>query len=165
MIRRNQLLTKILLACSTAILSFSVMAGPKQMDMRVDTRLVDREAQKAERKAYHQWLASERVAAAKANPLVVKAGTDELDAVDNAPKQTPEIVGFSQVLAIDVEFGQANITLQVRQTGQASERAMRETRFKIVGLGHIRPRFMAGECGFNADCVVNAACALTLSVH
>ena len=245
MIRRNHLLTKFILACSTAILSFSVMAGPKQMDMRVDTRSVDREALKAERKAYHQWLASERVAAAKGNPLVVKAGADELDAVDNAPKQTPEIVGFSQALTVDVEFGNINlsrlpgralsleygalkatddggyvyttelsspgavalrvqfagfnmptgaalflytqegqvfgpysgrgpmgngkfesntlagdsITLQVRQTGKASERAMRETRFKIVGLGHIRPRFMAGECGYNADCVVNAACS------
>jgi lysyl endopeptidase len=199
---------------------------------------------KADRKAFHQWLVSERVAAARGNPLVVEAGTDELDAVDNAPKQTPEIVGFSQGLAVDVEFrnvdlshlrGRAHslefgaleattdggyvyttelsspgavalrvqfsgfnmptgaamflyteegqvfgpytgrgplgngsfesntlagdsITLQVRQTGQANERAMRQTRFKIVGLGHIRPRFMAGECGYNADCVVNAAC-------
>ena len=244
MIRRNHLLSRLLLVCFTASLSLSVMATEKQMDMRVDTHSPDRETQKAERKAFHQWLVSERVAAAKGNPLVVEAGADELDAVDNAPKQTPEIVGLSQTVEVDVEFSKVNlsrlrsraqslefgalkatndggyvyttelsspgaialrvqfagfnmptgaamflfteegqvfgpytgrgplgsgsfesntlagdsITLQVRQTGQASERAKRETRFKIVGLGHIRPRFMAGTCGFNASCVVSAAC-------
>jgi len=244
MIRRNHLLSKLLLVCFTASLSLSVVAAPKQMDMRVDTRSLDREALNAERKAFHQWLVSERVNAARGNPLVVEAGADELEAVDNAPKQRPEIVGFSQGLAVDVEFsnvdlsrlrGRAHslefgaleattdggyvyttelsspgavalrvqfagfnmptgaamflytqegqvfgpytgrgplgngsfesntlagdsITLQVRQTGQASGRTMREARFKIVGLGHIRPRFMAGECGENASCVVNAAC-------
>lgn len=242
--RRNHLLNRLLLACVTASLSLSVIAAPKQMDMRVDNRSMDREALKAERKALHQWLVSERVAAAKGTPLVVDATSDELDAVDNAPKQSPEIVGFSQDIEVDVEFRNVNlsrlrhktqgleegmleatpdggyvytielsspgatglrvqfagfnmptgaamflyteegqvfgpytgrgplrngsfeshtlagdsITLQVRQTGQASERAMRQTRFKIIGLGHIRPRFMAGECGYNADCVVNAAC-------
>ena len=242
--RRNHPLNQFLLVCLTATFSLSVMAAPKQMDMRVDNRSQDREALKAERKAYHQWLLAERVSAAKRNPLIVQAEADELDAVDNAPKQTPEIVGFSQGLEVDVDFrnvdlsrlrGRAHdleygaleattdggyvyttelsspgavalrvqfagfnmptgaamflyteegqvfgpysgrgplgngsfesntlagdsITLQVRQTGQASERTMREARFKIVGLGHIRPRFMAGECGYNASCVVNAAC-------
>ncbi len=42
---------------------------------------------------------------------------------------------------------------------------MREARFKIVGLGHIRPRFMAGECGFNATCVESAACSSDPAVN
>jgi hypothetical protein len=50
------------------------------------------------------------------------------------------------------------ITLQLRQVGPASQRHLRDTRFRIVGLGHIRPRFMAGECGYNAGCVVSAQC-------
>jgi len=50
------------------------------------------------------------------------------------------------------------VILQLRQTGPASERAMRDTRFQVVGLGHIRPRFLAGECGYNASCVESAAC-------
>jgi lysyl endopeptidase len=243
--RRNHLLSGLLLACFTASLSLSVVAAPKQLDMRIDKNSMDREALKAERKALHQWLVSERVAAAKGAPLIVDASNDELDAVDNAPKQSPEIVGLSQDMDVDIEFRNVNlsklkrqaqslevgtleatsdggyvytielsspgatglrvqfagfnmptgaamflyteqgqvfgpytgrgplrngsfesntlagesITLQVRQTGKASERAMRETRFKIVGLGHIRPRFMAGECGYNASCVVNAACS------
>lgn len=244
MIRKKYLLRRLLLVCFTASLSLDIMAAPKQMDMRVDHRSPDRDAQKAERRAYHQWLVSERVAAAKGNPLIVEASNDELRKVDNAPVQTPEIVGLSQALAVDVDFrniklsrlrgytqnlefgalettsdgghvytielsspgaialrvqfagfnmpngaaiflyteeGQVfgpytgrgplgsgsfesntlagdSITLQMRHTGQTSERAMRETRFKIVGLGHIRPRFMAGTCGFNASCVVSAAC-------
>ena len=244
MIRQNHLLSGFLLACFTASLSLGAMAAPKQMEMRVDAQPLDRSAIQAERKAYHQWLVSERVDAARGNPLVANASAEDFNAVDNAPKQTPEIVGFSQELAVDVEFRNINLSrlrgrahnlefgalettadggyvyttelsspgatalrvqfagfnmptgaamylyteegqvfgpyagrgpldngsfesntlagdsiiLQVRQTGQASERAMRETRFKIVGLGHIRPRFMEVECGFNASCVVNAAC-------
>ena len=251
MIRSVHLLSKLLLICFTACLSLSLMAAPKQMDMRVDGRSADREALKAERKAYHQWLVSERVMAAGRNPLVLQATAEEFDAVDNAPKQSPEIVGFSQEVAVDVSFrkvklsnlrgrphnlefgaleetsdggyvystelsspgatglrvqfagfnlpvggamflyteegqvfgpytgrgpfGDGNfdsntlagdtITLQIRQTGPASERAMRETRFRIVGLGHIRPRFMAGECGFNASCVKNAACGSDPAVN
>ncbi|MCW8925054.1 MAG: trypsin-like peptidase domain-containing protein [Xanthomonadales bacterium] len=244
MSRFNNLQGKFLLVCIAAGMSLNVMAAPKQMDMRVDTGAQDREALKAERKAYHQWLVSERVAAARGNALVVEASADQIDAVDNAPKQRPEIVGLSQDLAVDIEFsnvdlarlrgrahsldigaleatadggyvytaelsspgavglrvqfagfnmpagaalflyteegqvfgpytgrgpfGNGNfesntlagdsITLQVRQTGRASQRAMRETRFRITGLGHVRPRFMAGECGYNASCVQNAAC-------
>lgn len=239
----GNLLYKLVLVCATACLSLTAMAEPKQMDMRVDGKL-DREAMKAERKAFHDWLVSERVSAAKGNGLVVQASADELDAVDNAPTQSPELVGFSQQVDVDISFrnirlshskgraqlldvgalratadggyvytaeisspgatglkiqfagfnmptgaamflytdegqvfgpysgrgplGNGNfdshtlagetITLQVRQTGPASERNMRDTRFRVVGLGHIRPRFMAGECGFNADCVVNNAC-------
>lgn len=53
------------------------------------------------------------------------------------------------------------ITLQLRQTGPANDKALRDTRFQVVGLGHIRPRFMAGECGYNAQCVQSAACGST----
>jgi hypothetical protein len=228
----------------TVLFSAGALAGPKQMDMRVDNRPVDRNAMKAERKAYHDWLVSERVVAAGRNPLVVRASKDELDAVDNAPRQFPEIVGISQDVSVDVSFrdvklsrlkgkphtmgygaveatsdggfvytaevsspgavgmrvqfagfnmpagaamyvyntdgqvfgpysgrgplgtgvfdsntlaGEA-VTIQVRYTGPDSDRALRDTRFQVVGLGHIRPRFMAGECGYNASCVVNARC-------
>ncbi len=244
MIRQHRLQGKFLLVCIITGLALNAMAAPKQMDMRVDAQSQDRETQKAERKAYHEWLVSQRVAAAKGNPLVVEAGADEIDSVDKAPQQRPEIVGLNQGLDVDVEFrnidlkrlnGRAHsfdfgalqatadggyvytvelsspgavglrvqfagfnmpagaalflyteegqvfgpytgrgpldsgnfesntlagdrITLQVHQTGPASSRAMRETRFRIAGLGHIRPRFMAGECGYNASCVVNAAC-------
>ena len=104
MIRRNHLLTRLSLVCFTACLSLSAIAAPKQMDMRVDTRSFDGEAFKAERKAFHQWLVSERVAAARGNPLVVEASADEFDAVDNAPSQNPEIVGFSQDVTVDIGF-------------------------------------------------------------
>jgi hypothetical protein len=227
---RNNLSYKLLLVCATTCLSLSALAAPKQMDMRVDGTF-DREAMKAERKAFHDWLVSERVSAARGNGLVVQASADELAAVDNAPTQSPEVVGFSQQVDVDVSFngislsrlkGRAHqleigaleatadggyvystevsspgatglkvflytdegqvfgpysgrgpqgngkfdshtlagdtITLQVRQTGPASKHNMSDTRFRVVGLGHIRPRFMAGECGYNANCVVNAAC-------
>ncbi len=229
----------------------AVAAPPKQMDTRVDKRPVNAEALKAERKAYHQWLVSERVAAARNNALQVQATKAELDAVDNAPKQTPEIVGFSQDLSVDVSFRNVNlsrlrgqsqkldvgalkatddggyvytaelsspgavalrvqfanfnlpagaamylysaegqvfgpysgrgplgsgsfdshtlagdsITLQLRQTGPANSHTLRDTGFRIAGLGHIRPRFMAGECGYNASCVQNAACGSDAAVN
>ena len=234
-----------ILLCAIAAVSLNAAAEtPKQMDMRVDGRQFDQEALKAERKAYHDWLVSERVAAARGNALVVHASKAQLDAVDNAPKQFPELVGFSQDVSVDVSLrdvklarlrgnphklavgaveatadggyvytaelsspgavglrvqfagfslptgaglylytadGQVfgpytrrgplgngqfdshtlagdTITLQLRQLGPASQRALQDTRFQIVGLGHIRPRFMAGECDYNASCVVSAAC-------
>lgn len=242
--RSRRLLRGVFIATTTSCIAFGAIAAPKQMDMFIDARSLDREAIQAERKAYHQWLVSERVAAARGNRLVVEASADELDAIDSAPQQTPEIVGFSQELSVDVSFrdiklsrlrggpqsldygvieetsdggyvysaelsspgatalrvqfagfnlpagaamflyteeGQVfgpysgrgplgkgsfdsntlagdTITLQLRQAGPANSRSLRETRFQIVGLGHIRPRFMAGECGYNASCVVNAAC-------
>lgn len=223
----------------------ALAAPPKQMDIRFDSNQLDKKELKAERKAYHQWLVSERVAAAQSNRLEVKASAAELAAVDNAPQQLPEIVGLSQSVAVDVSFrniklsrsrgkphqldvgalietddggyvytaeisspgaialrvqfagfnmatgaamylyteeGQVfgpysgrgplgngtfdsntlagdTVTLQVRQSGPASASAMRNTHFQIVGLGHIRPRFMAGECGYNASCVQSAACS------
>ncbi|RPH95287.1 MAG: serine protease [Lysobacterales bacterium] len=245
-------LPKLLLL--SAIASFSLHAvadSSKQLGMRVDGRQLDREALQAERKAYHDWLVSERVVAARSNALIVQASKEQVSAVDDAPRQLPEIVGFSQDVAVDVAFrdvslsrlrgnpqklavgaveatadggyvytaeiaspgaiglrvqfagfrlpagaalylyteeGQVfgpyagrgplgtgefdshtlageTITLQLRQTGPASQRALRDTQFQIVGLGHIRPRFMAGECGYNADCVVNAACQSSPSVR
>lgn len=244
MIRRDHLMGKFLLACIAASLSLNALAAGKQMDMRVDKQPVDREALKAERKATHKWLVSERVAAARGYGLALEPTADDIAAVDDAPRQTPEIVGFSLDTSVDVEFRNVNlarmkgrahhleygalqatsdggyvysvelsspgavglrvqfanfnmpagaamflytdegqvfgpysgrgplgsgsfesntlagdtITLQVRHRGQASARVMRQTRFRIAGLGHVRPRFMAGECGYNASCVVNAAC-------
>lgn len=241
-----------MLACVITCFSVGALAAPpKQLGMRTDSQVLDREAMQNERKAYHQWLVSERVASAQGNRLVVQANNDELDAVDNAPQQSPEIVGFSQELAVDVSFkkvklsglhgkpqalkfgamqatadggyvytaelkspgatalrvqfagfnlptgaamflytdeGQVfgpytdrgplhngefdsntlagdSITLQIRHTGTASAKDMRATRFQIVGLGHIRPRFMAGECGYNASCVQNAACGSDAAVN
>jgi hypothetical protein len=237
--------------CALAAVSLNAAAdSPKQMDMRVDSLHLDRQALKAERKAYHDWLVSERVAAARGNALVVQASKAQLDAVDNAPEQFPEVVGFNQDVSVAVSFrdvklarlrgnphklavgaveatsdggyvytaeisspgavglrvqfagfslptgaglylytadGQAfgpysgrgplgngqfdsntlagdTVTLQLRQVGPASQRALNDTRFQIVGLGHIRPRFMQGECGYNADCVVNAQCTSSQAV-
>lgn len=228
-----------------AFLSLTAVADPPQrMDKQFNGKAADKQALKAERKAYHDWLVSERVAAAQQNRLVAKASEEQLRAVDEAPKQFPEIVGLSQELSVDVSFNDVKlsklrgnphklavgaveatadggyvytaelsspgaiglrvqfagfslpagaavylysadgqvfgpyagkgplgdgqfdshtlatdtVTLQLRQTGPASQSTLRNTRFKIVGLGHIRPRFMAGECGYNAECVVNAQC-------
>ena len=244
MSRRDRLFRTLLIFTTSACISLSALAAPKQMGMRVDNRPVDREAMQSERKAYHQWLVSERVAAAGANRLVVKPSAADIAMVDDAPQQFPEIAGFAQDVNVDVSFrkvdlsklkGRAHrmqhgaleraadggyvyttelsspgavalrvqfagfslpagtamylyndegqvfgpysgrgplgngefdsntlsgdtVTLQLRHTGPASDRALRDTRFRIVGLGHIRPRFMAGECGYNADCVTNAKC-------
>ena len=84
--RRNHILNNILLVVLTAGMSLNAMAAPKQMGTRVEARSVDREAQKAERKAYHQWLASERVASARGNGLVVQAGKNELNNEGNPTK-------------------------------------------------------------------------------
>ena len=241
----------VALLCATTLFSASVFAAPPQrMDMQRNGVPLDKAALKAERKAYHDWLRSERVAAARDNALVARASDAQLRAVDEAPRQFPEIVGFSQEMSVDVDLrdvklsklrgnphklavgaveatadggyvysaelsspgavglrvqfagfslpvgaamylytedGQVfgpyagrgplgsgqfdshtlagdTITLQLRQVGPASQRHLRDTRFRVVGLGHIRPRFMAGECGYNADCVVNAQCTSSAAV-
>jgi lysyl endopeptidase len=232
-------------------LSLSAVAeAPARMDKQYNGKAPDKQALKAERKAYHDWLVSERVAVAKENRLVAQASAEELRAVDDAPKQFPEIVGLSQAVAVDVSFenvtlskirgnphklavgaveattdggyvytaelsspgavglrvqfagfslptgaalylysddGQVfgpysgkgplgsgefdshtlasdTVTLQLRQVGPASQSDLRKARFQVVGLGHIRPRFMAGECGYNAECVQNAQCATNSAV-
>jgi hypothetical protein len=245
----NRYTTGLALICAVTGLSFNALAAApaKQMDMRIQHGSFDREAAKAERKEYHQWLVSERVAAARGTPLIVEASADELEAIDLAPKQVPEIVGFSQEVGVDVSFRNVSfskirrsaqrldigaieatadggyvftaelsspgatglrvqfagfnlpagaglylyteqgqvfgpytgrgplgngvfdsntlagdaITLQLRQVGQASERKLRETHFQITGLGHIRPRLMAGQCSYNASCVESASCTTT----
>lgn len=248
MIRRTHLAHKLVLACATACLALTAQAAPpKQMDLRVDAQSVDKTALQAERQAFHEWLLSERVAAARGNPLVRQASRDELDAIDLAPKQAPEIVGFSQDVNFDVSFrdvryshlraraqnlkygaiegtadggyvytaelsspgatalrvqfsgfdlptgaavylyteqGQVfgpyvgrgplrngtfdsntlagdSVTLQLRHVGRASERDLRAARFRVTGLGHIRPRLMAGQCSDNASCVQSASCVTT----
>ncbi|HET6564587.1 MAG TPA: serine protease, partial [Xanthomonadales bacterium] len=231
--------------CVFACLSINAFAdAPQRMDKQFNGKAADKQALKAERKAYHDWLVSEKVAAAQENKLVAQATAEQLREVDEAPKQFPEIVGLSQELALDVSFNDVKlsslrgnphklavgavegtadggyvysaelsspgavglrvqfagfslptgaamylytadgqvfgpysgkgplgngqfdshtlasdtVTLQLRQVGPASQANLRNTRFQVVGLGHIRPRFMAGECGYNADCVVNAKC-------
>ena len=114
--RQIQALSGCLLACLMAGFPLNLAAAPKQMDMLVDAQKMDRAALKAERKELHQWLVSERVAAARGNPLVAQADSADVAAVDDAPTQTPEIVGFSQDLAVDVDF--SNIQLS-RLRGQA----------------------------------------------
>jgi hypothetical protein len=212
--------------------------------MRVVSAGVDQEARKAERQAYHQWLLSERVPAASRNPLVLRADADELAAVDEAPKQSPELVGFTQDVHFDASFrdlkasqlrgrsqqlqygaversssggyaysaelsspgslglrvqfsgfslpdgaslfvytedGQVHgpysgrgpngtgqfdsnmvvgdrVQLQLSVTDSAGIDALRASRFQVTGVGHIRPRLLAGTCSYNANCVVNASC-------
>jgi lysyl endopeptidase len=232
--------------CAIACLSLNAVAdAPQRMDKQYNGKAADKQALKAERKAYHDWLVSERVAAAQENRLVAEASAEQLQAVDEAPKQFPEIVGLSQALSVDVSFNDVKlsklrgnphklavgaieatadggyvytaelsspgavglrvqfagfslpagaaiylysedgqvfgpysgkgplgggqfdshtlasdtVTLQLRQAGPASQSSLRNTRFQIVGLGHIRPRFMEGACSYNEDCVVNANCA------
>jgi V8-like Glu-specific endopeptidase len=56
-----------------------------------------------------------------------------------------------------------SISLQLRQSGPANDDNLRDTRFTVAGLGHIRPRFMdtKGHCSYNAHCAVNASCVGT----
>ena len=244
--RKNQGWLIGAVVCAIACFSLTAVAdAPQRMDKQFNGKAADKQALKAERKAYHDWLVSERVASAQENRLVAKASAEQLRAVDDAPRQFPEIVGLSQELSVDISFddvklsklrgnphklavgaveatadggyvytaelsspgavglrvqfagfnlpagaamylysedGQVfgpysgkgplgdgqfdshtlashSVTLQLRQTGPASQSTLRKTRFRIEGLGHIRPRFMAGECGYNADCVVNAKCS------
>jgi V8-like Glu-specific endopeptidase len=51
------------------------------------------------------------------------------------------------------------VRLQLRYLGQASDADLRAASFRVAGLGHLRPRFLAGPCSYNAGCVVNVACA------
>jgi hypothetical protein len=251
MTRLTHGLGSLMLVCAMTCLPLSGMADPgKRMDLRASAATLDKAALSAERRAYHDWLVSERVAAARGNRLVVNASDEQLRSVDEAPRQSPELVGFSQELAIDISFRDVNLArlrgnplqlqtgaveaaadggyvytaeiaspgatalrlqfagfdlppgaamflytdegqvfgpytgrgplgdgrfdshtlagdtlaLQLRQVGPASQRALRQTRFRIVGLGHIRPRFMDGACDDNADCVESAACASSQAV-
>ncbi len=245
MSRKNQVWLISAAVCAIACLPLIAAAdAPQRMDKQFNGKAADKQALKAERKAYHDWLVSERVVAAQQNRVVAQASAEQLRAVDDAPQQFPEIVGLSQDLSIDISFNDVKlsklrgnphklavgaveatadggyvytaelsspgavglrvqfagfslpagaaiylysedgqvfgpysgkgplgngqfdsntlatdtVTLQLRQTGPASQSTLRNTRFQIAGLGHIRPRFMAGECGYNARCVVNARC-------
>jgi V8-like Glu-specific endopeptidase len=51
------------------------------------------------------------------------------------------------------------VRVQLRYLGQASDADLRGTSLRIAGLGHLRPRFLAGPCSYNAECIVNLACA------
>lgn len=68
----------------------------------------------------------------------------------------------------DGEFWSHTLTgdqalVQLRQAGPASDADLANTSFSITGLGHIRPRFMGSSCTYNAECVVNLACATSVS--
>jgi hypothetical protein len=258
MFLQRSLLRKPLLVCAISTISLAAIAAPTAqaakpagMDMQVAAQPFDKAAAKAERKQYHDWLVSERVAAAGRNPLVAKADDNLLAALDAAPKQVPEQVGFSQELAVNVAFkdikfsrlrsrsqalkygaiegtadggyvytaqlsspgatalrvqfanmslpagaaiflytdnGQVfgpyagkgpmgdgdfdsntlvgdSLTLQLRQTGPASQKALNETRFRITGLGHLRPRFLQGQCSYNESCVDSNACVSSSVVN
>lgn len=56
------------------------------------------------------------------------------------------------------------VRLQLRYVGQPSEADLRATSFRIAGLGHLRPRFLAGPCSYNADCIVNLGCTTASEV-
>jgi len=51
-----------------------------------------------------------------------------------------------------------NVVLQLRHVGLPTSGDLHNTGFNIVGLAHIRPRFLGGFCSFNAPCIENAAC-------
>lgn len=51
-----------------------------------------------------------------------------------------------------------SLTLQMRQTGRVSDRVMRKTRFTVAGIGHLRPKFLAGQCNYNESCIESTAC-------
>jgi hypothetical protein len=51
------------------------------------------------------------------------------------------------------------VRIQLRYLGQASDADLRATSFRVAGVGHLRPRFLAGPCSYNAECIVNLACA------
>ena len=55
------------------------------------------------------------------------------------------------------------VTLQLRHVGPASKADLAATSFHIAGLAHLRPRFLGGACSYNAECVVNLACASNVS--
>ena len=55
------------------------------------------------------------------------------------------------------------VTLQLRHVGPASKADLAGTSFNISGLAHLRPRFLGGSCSYNAECVVNLACASGVS--
>ena len=94
--RRKIVVARALSLCAAAFFAATAAAQPpKQMDMRPNAAALDREAIRAERKAYHDWLVSERVVTARANALVMTASDEQLRSVDDAPRQFPEIVGIS----------------------------------------------------------------------
>ena len=95
-------LRRSLLACAITCCTIPAFAAPpehanaKRMAIQPAAAPYDKQAAKAERKAYHDWLVSERLPAASRNPLIARATDEQIAAVDGAPKQSPEIVGFTQ---------------------------------------------------------------------
>lgn len=51
------------------------------------------------------------------------------------------------------------VGLQLRHQGPASDADLQGTYFEVSEVGHLRPRFLGGACGYNAECVVNLYCA------
>ncbi len=56
------------------------------------------------------------------------------------------------------------VILQLHHMGQASDDVLHGSGFTISRVGHLRPRLMAGFCGFNAPCVENASCGTHAAV-
>jgi V8-like Glu-specific endopeptidase len=56
------------------------------------------------------------------------------------------------------------VHLQLRHVGKASEDDLRNTRFNVAGVGHVRPRWL-GFCNGNDDCVENAVCTSAAAVN
>lgn len=53
------------------------------------------------------------------------------------------------------------VFLQLVHVGPARSADLASTSFNIAGLGHLRPRFLGGPCGYNAECVEILACGET----
>lgn len=49
--------------------------------------------------------------------------------------------------------------LQLRHFGAPSDEDLKQTSFNVAGVAHFRPRALGEQCSYNADCVVNLACA------
>jgi hypothetical protein len=56
------------------------------------------------------------------------------------------------------------VILQLHHVGQANDDVLHGSGFTINQVGHLRPRLMAGFCGFNAPCVKNASCGTDSAV-
>ena len=197
-----------------------------------------------QRAELHQWLLSESIGTALANPVRARVSASEAAAVDAPDSARPVRVGLTKALSVNVDFRDLSMSrlkgrplgrntgaitqtsdggfvytaalssvgatalrvhfkgfdlppnaglylftdagevfgpykgrgplgdgefwshtlvgdlvmLQLRHVGPASDDELHRARFTVAGLGHIRPKFLAGTCADNAECVENAEC-------